>query len=65
MSDILDISCDEAGHTGPDLLQKDQRMFAFSSVAIGDTEAFEIIRKARLPIERMLEISARPMENAG
>jgi quinolinate synthase len=25
----------------------------------------EIIRKARLPIERMLEISARPVENAG
>jgi len=25
----------------------------------------EIIRKARLPIERMLEISARPIENAG
>jgi hypothetical protein len=34
-------------HTGPDLLQKDQRMFAFGSVAITDTEAFEIIRKAR------------------
>lgn len=47
MSDILEISCDEAGHTGPDLLQKDQRMFAFSSVAIGDAEAFEIISKAR------------------
>jgi predicted transglutaminase-like cysteine proteinase len=47
MSEILDISCDEAGHTGPDLLQKDQRMFAFSSVAISDGEAFEIIRKAR------------------
>ena len=25
----------------------------------------EIIRRARLPIERMLEISARPLENAG
>ena len=47
MSEILDVSCDEAGHTGPDLLQKDQRMFAFASVAIGDAEAFEIIRKAR------------------
>jgi uncharacterized protein DUF3800 len=47
MPEILDISCDEAGHTGPDLLQKDQRMFAFSSVAIGDAEAYEIIRKAR------------------
>jgi len=25
----------------------------------------EIIRSARLPIERMLEISAKPLENAG
>jgi hypothetical protein len=48
MSDILEISCDEAGHTGPDLLQKDQQVFAFSSVAISDTEAFEIIRKVRV-----------------
>ena len=47
MSEILEIACDEAGHTGPDLLQKDQRIFAFGSVAIGDAEAFEIIHKAR------------------
>jgi hypothetical protein len=47
MSEILEIACDEAGHTGPDLLQKDQRMFAFGSVAISDAEAFEIIHKAR------------------
>lgn len=47
MADILDVSCDEAGHTGPDLLAKDQRYFAFSSVAISDTEASEIITKAR------------------
>ena len=25
----------------------------------------EIIHRARLPIERMLEISAKPLENAG
>jgi quinolinate synthase len=25
----------------------------------------EILRRARLPIERMLEISAKPIENAG
>jgi quinolinate synthase len=25
----------------------------------------EIIRRARLPMERMLEISSRPVENAG
>ena len=47
MPDILNIACDEAGHTGPGLLQKDQRIFAFGSVAITDAEAFEIIRKAR------------------
>jgi hypothetical protein len=34
MSEILEIASDEAGHTGPDLLHKDQRVFAFSSVAI-------------------------------
>ncbi len=47
MQEILEVACDEAGHTGPDLLQKDQRMFAFSSVALGDTEAYAIIAKAR------------------
>ncbi len=44
----MDISCDEAGHTGPDLLNRDQRHFAFGSVAITDAEAAEIIRKARV-----------------
>jgi hypothetical protein len=44
---IRDIACDEAGHTGPDLLHKDQRIFAFSSVELSDAEAFEIVRKAR------------------
>ena len=48
MFDILEIACDEAGHTGPDLLHKDQRVFAFGSVALSDAEAFELIRKARL-----------------
>jgi hypothetical protein len=47
MEDILEISCDEAGHTGPDLLHKDQRYFAYASVAVSDAEAFEIIQKAR------------------
>jgi hypothetical protein len=59
MSDILEVACDEAGHTGPDLLQKDQRMFAFGSVAISDPEAFEIIQKARTenPVQ-MLKLKA-------
>jgi hypothetical protein len=48
MNGGLDIACDEAGHTGPDLLDKDQRYFAYASVAITDTEAWEIIRQARV-----------------
>ena len=47
MSCRLDIACDEAGHTGPDLLDKDQRYFAYASVAITDAEASEIIRQGR------------------
>ena len=42
---MLQISCDEAGHTGPDLLHPDQRFFGFGSVAIPDAEAREIIQK--------------------
>ncbi len=41
----LQISCDEAGHTGPDLLHPDQRFFGFGSVAIPDAEAREIIQR--------------------
>ncbi|WOS64264.1 DUF3800 domain-containing protein [Sinorhizobium fredii] len=41
------IACDEAGHTGPDLLAKDQRYFAFASVNISDEEAWAIIAEAR------------------
>jgi hypothetical protein len=60
MTDILDIACDESGHTGPDLLQKDQRYFAYASIAMGDTEAYEIIQKARAahPVQ-MPELRAR------
>jgi hypothetical protein len=47
MSAILDIACDEAGHTGPDLLDKDQRYFAYASVAITDAEAAAITQRAR------------------
>lgn len=41
------ISCDEAGFTGPDLLAKDQRYFAFASVNISDEEAWALIAEAR------------------
>lgn len=47
LTDMLEIACDEAGHTGPDLLQQDQRYFAFGSVALSDQEAFDIIQQAR------------------
>lgn len=60
MSDaILDVSCDEAGHTGPDLLNPDQRFFAFASVAIPDNEAKEIIDRARAENQvQMTELKA-------
>lgn len=41
------IACDEAGHTGPDLLAKDQRFFAFASVNVSDEEARALISDAR------------------
>ncbi|RJF89146.1 DUF3800 domain-containing protein [Oleomonas cavernae] len=47
MTEILQISCDEAGHTGPDLLEKDQRYFTFASVSIPDPEAFDTIQRVR------------------
>jgi hypothetical protein len=60
MTDILNIACDESGHTGPDLLHKHQRFFAYASVSISDEEAFDIIRKARgsYPVQ-MPELKAR------
>jgi hypothetical protein len=62
MTDILDIACDESGHTGPDLLQKDQQYFAYASVAISDAEADDLIRKARAthPVQ-MPELKARAL----
>lgn len=41
------VACDEAGHTGPDLLAIDQRYFAFASVNISDDEAWTLISEAR------------------
>lgn len=43
----LRIACDEAGHTGPDLLSPEQRIFAYASVNISDEEAAELIAEAR------------------
>ncbi len=47
MADVLEIGCDEAGYTGSDLLAKDQRFFAFASVAVSDAEGEQLIAKAR------------------
>ena len=44
----LDLFCDEAGHTGPAMLDPEQRYFAFSSVAISDAEARTLVERARL-----------------
>ncbi len=43
----MQIACDEAGHTGPDLLAADQRFFAFASLNISDEEAWALISEAR------------------
>jgi len=66
MTDPLTISCDEAGHTGPDLLHPEQRYFGFASIAIQDGEAWEIIQKGLRdhPVQ-MLELkAARLMRSA-
>lgn len=41
--DVLDIFCDESGFTGQNLLNPDQRFFAYGSVAISPTEAAELV----------------------
>ncbi len=43
----MHIACDEAGHTGPDLLASAQRYFAFASVNISNDEAWTLITEAR------------------
>ena len=59
------IACDEAGHTGPDLLAADQRYFAFASVSVDDVEAWEIIQAARTrhPVQ-MPELKAARLMNS-
>lgn len=41
------LACDGAEFTGPDLLAKDQRYFAFASVNISDDEEWLLINAAR------------------
>ena len=61
----MKIACDEAGHTGPDLLATDQRFFAFASVSIDDVEAWEIIQavRTRHPVQ-MPELKAARLMNS-
>jgi hypothetical protein len=47
LTQSLEIFCDEAGSTGPALLDPKQRYFAYSSVALAESEAVELIRDAR------------------
>jgi hypothetical protein len=59
MDEVLPLACDEAGNTGPFLLDKDQRFFAFSSVSVDDAEADAIIREGlRLYPVQMPELKA-------
>ena len=47
MTEAIEIYCDEAGYTGTSLLDPEQLYFAFSSVALTNKEAEEIISNAR------------------
>jgi hypothetical protein len=59
MEDALEIFCDEAGSTGPALLDPDQPLFAFASVQMSDEEARAIIEEGlkRHPVQ-MPELKA-------
>ncbi|BDW96685.1 hypothetical protein MACH10_23700 [Thalassospira tepidiphila] len=43
----LEVFCDEAGHTGPQLLNLDQKIFAYASVAVPNDEAAKVIAEVR------------------
>lgn len=49
----LPVFCDEAGFTGPDLLNPDQRVFSFASVLLDDSEAWSILdcAKKQYPVQ--------------
>lgn len=47
MPEPLLLACDEAGFTGPDLLNIDQRHFGYASITMGDDEAQAIIGELR------------------
>lgn len=43
--EVLDIFCDESGSTGQNLLNPDQRFFAYGSVAIDPAEASDLVAR--------------------
>ena len=68
MKDMKDmkIACDEAGHTGPDLLSPEQRHFSYASVNISDDDAYEVIRAARARISvQMVELKGAQLMKSG
>jgi hypothetical protein len=62
----LDIFCDEAGNTGPAMLDDDQPYFAYSSVAVTELEALELVGEARrrFPVQ-MPELKAAKLLKTG
>lgn len=47
MNALLEIYCDESGLTGRNLLDNDQRLFTYAGVAVGDAEAWQLLRDLR------------------
>ena len=48
MTDVRKLYCDESGFTGPDLLNRDQKYFCYSSVLIDPSHAAELVTKVRV-----------------
>jgi len=53
----LPVFCDEAGHTGPNLLDPDQRMFGYASVAIDDADAWKCCATISLSASASIRMS--------
>lgn len=62
----ITIYFDESGHTGPRLLDPQQRFFTYAGVAIPNEESFEILREARaeFPVQ-MPELKAGALLRSG
>lgn len=51
----LEIFCDESGHTGPKLLDPQQRIFSYAAVALTDVEAWSLLNEAREAYPQQME----------